>query len=140
MSEFSDRYEGANLHDLGRAFKQLKEKHEKLKQAAAEVWKEVDYLRFDAIPEKMEEESLDVCTIAGVGRLGTRVEANVKTNDKDALKAWLIEIGAEDLIGETVNSSSLKSFITNRIKEGEDIPDDKVLEFKPYTVATLTKI
>lgn len=139
MTDFKAKYENLDLKQLARKFKMLREKHEDMKAKAAEVWREVDYLRFEALPEALEEAGLDTALITGVGRISTRVEASVKTNDKDALRAWLIEVGAEGLLTETVNSSSLKAFIMNRIRDGGDLPGEGVIEFKPFTVATLTK-
>ncbi|MDH3375390.1 MAG: hypothetical protein OEQ39_00265 [Gammaproteobacteria bacterium] len=139
MTDFKDKYEGLDLKQLARKFKMLREKHEDLKSKAAAIWHEVDYLRFEAIPEKMEDDNISTCVIDNVGRLSTRVEASVKTNDKNLLRTWLIENGAEDLLSETINSSSLKAYIMNRIRDGQDIPGAEVIEFKPFTVATLTK-
>jgi hypothetical protein len=139
MTDFKEKYEGLDLAQLARKFKMLRDKHADLKDKAAEVWKEVDYLRLEVIPEKMQETDTETILIKNVGRLSTRVEASVKTNDKELLRDWLIEHDAEQLMSVTVNSSSLKAYIMNRIRGGEDIPGADILEFKPFTMATLTK-
>ena len=139
FADFKEKYENHNLNQLATSFKHLRDEHAELKERAAVIWKEVDYLRFDAIPEKMEEENTSNMVVDGIGRLSTRVEASVKTNDKEKLREWLTEIGADDLFTETVNSSSLKAFIMHRIRDGGNIPGSEVLEFKPFTVATITK-
>ncbi len=140
MNNFKEKYSNHKLDELALAFKKLKEAHADLKAQAATIWAEVDYLRFDAIPVMMEDDNISNCIIEKVGRLSTRVEASVKTKDKEKLGEWLHEVGADELFTETINSSSLKSFIMNRIKDGGDIPGLEIIEFNPYTVATLAKV
>ncbi len=137
--EFKNKYDKAGLQQLGKSFNNLRLKHEKAKRQAAEIWAEVDYLRFTAIPDMMNEQDIQTVTIKGVGRLSLRMEAQCKTVDKQSLFEWLEEIDATELMSNTVNSSTLKAFILNRIREGEPIPDDGIIKFSTYEMATITK-
>jgi len=139
MNDYKDAYKGAGIQQLGMSFNKLRIKHQALKDKAAEVWAEVDHLRFTAIPDKMNEEGIQTVTIKGVGRLSLRQEASCSTIDKAALFKWLEENDAADMMSNTVNSSTLKAFIVGRIREGESIPDDTIIKFGAYDMATITK-
>ena len=136
---FKEKYEGYQASDLAKKFVMLRDRHTELKEQAAVIWHEVDYLRFDAIPEALETENVESIKVKGVGRVGTRIEASCKTIDKALLRQWLLEHEAEELISEAINASSLKAFIAGRIRDGQDIPGSEIIEFKPFVVATVTK-
>lgn len=139
MIDYKEKYEGAKLPDLALAFKDLRDKHSSIKEQAAEVWSEVDYLRMTAIPEMMEEMGIDTVKLTDIGRISTTVQASCSTVNKDALINWLVEHEFGEIVSETVNSSTLKSFVMNQIRDGKEIPDDTIIKFSPYTVATITK-
>ena len=139
MNDFEKKYQDCSLPELGREFVKLRERHTELKEQAAKIWHEVDYLRFTAIPDTLEAEGIESLKVDDVGRISTRVESSVKTIDKERLRQWLINNDGVAMISETINSSSLKAFIMNRVRDGQDIPGDEIIEFKPFVVATITK-
>ncbi len=139
MNDFEEKYNGKNLAQVAASFKSLREKHADLKEQAADIWKEVDYLRMTAIPELMEEMGIDTVKLTDIGRISLQTQASCSTLDKNKLMDWLREHDSEDIISDTINSSTLKSFVMHRIADGEEIPPDDIIKFKPFQVATITK-
>lgn len=113
--------------------------HANLKKQAAEIWHQVDELRLHVIPVEMENQGIESVRIVGIGRLNIREEASCKTLDKPALFDWLRENGLQDIITEVVNASTLKAFIREQLKEGNPIPNDEIVDFSTYRVASITK-
>lgn len=61
----------------------------------------------------------------GVGHITLqkpRVFANYTKENEDTLFSFLREIGRDDLIKENIHRSSLSSFVSERIEQGEDVP------------------
>ena len=138
--DFKKKYAKSKIHNLGAAYVKLREQHAEIKSGAAAVWAEVDYLRLTKIPEMLNEMEVSSVKIKGVGTLGTRMEASCSTKDKDALIKWLRSNDFEDLIStDTVNSSTLKAFINNQIKDGGIVPPVDVVKFTPFEMAVVTK-
>lgn len=123
---------------------------EMLKGAKAKL----DELRKRRIPEKMHE--LGLIRPDGRGNFthtsGARVHLKIdtfasirRTNDAGqatdehelALWQWLRESGHGDLIKETVNPMTLKSFCKERLEDGEPLPPG--VNVYQETVAVLTK-
>lgn len=136
---FETEYKDFSLAQMGKRFATLRKFHEEAKTTAAQIWAEVDYLRFTAIPDKLEAENIESLRIPDVGTLSTRFEASCTCLDKDKLIEWLEAHDALDLVSSSVNGSTLKAFILGRIRDGEKIPDTDIIKFSPFTVATLTK-
>jgi hypothetical protein len=134
-----DDYESMTLAELAEEFKNLKAQHGELKEAAAKVWRKVDLLRFTYIVKKMEQLNIDNVKISGVGRIDIRDEASCKTLDKYGLMDWFREHDQADMIQEVVNASTLKAFIREQIRAGNEIPNSELIDFNTYQVATLTK-
>src|SRR5690606_39367494 len=51
---------------------------------------------------------------------------------------WLRDNGHESLVQETVNSSTFKAFIKERMKEGKEYPKD-LIKVNPFSRATVVK-
>lgn len=137
--EMKEKYEGLSLKQAAKKLQSLRIKHDKQKTAAAETWKEVDYLRLTLIPKLMDEIGTDNIRLEGIGRLSIRVEASCSTLDKEGLFNWLSENGHDELMSSTVNSSTLKAFVLNQIRDGEEIPNSDIIKFSTYEMATITK-
>lgn len=99
-----------------------------------------DVLRLELIPERMEEEGIENVRIEDLGRLGLTADmyVSVKEGQRDSLIKWLEKHRLGDLVQETINSSTLKSFVARRMKEGKEIPSD-YLNVTPFTRASITK-
>lgn len=99
-----------------------------------------DVMRIELVPEAMEREHIENIRIEDLGRLSLTPDlyVSVKPANKDDLMGWLQARKLGDLIQETINSSTLKAFVSRRIKEGKDYPVD-YLNVTPFTRASITK-
>jgi hypothetical protein len=108
------------------------------KEAASGFQQMWDHLRIQLIPEKMEDSGLENARISGVGTLTLATDAWVSTKNSQELFKWLEDHEHGDLITETVNPSTLKAFLKEQVRNGEDIPDEEIVKFTPYTYAKIT--
>lgn len=139
IEDIKKKYEGLDLKSTARKLQQLRAKHEKQKAAAAETWHEVDYLRFTLLPELMEKLGTDNIKLPGIGRVSLRIDASCSTLDKGALYEWLENNGHPELMSHTVNSSTLKAFVMQQLRDGEQIPGSDIIDFKTFEMAVITK-
>ena len=98
----------------------------------------LDHPRYH-LRKKMEEMQIDTAKISGEGTISIRDEASCKTSDKLGLMDWFRDHNHKDMIQETINASTLKAFIREQIREGNEIPDDDMINFSTYQVAVVTK-
>lgn len=101
---------------------------------------EYDVLRTEIIPGKMEDAGLQNMKVTGIGQVVLTADAmvSVKAGLKVKLFAWFRKNNLDDVIKEDINASTLKSFVKNRLKKGEPIPDE-LLNVTPITRASITK-
>lgn len=119
----------------------LQERKDALEADLTAVNKELDFIRTKAIPELMESMELRNVTIEGIGRvqLASDIYASTRDGQKDAAMRWLRDLGYENMIQETYNSSSLKALLRRMLAEGVDIPDD-IFNVTPFTRASIVKV
>lgn len=141
MQNFEEKYEGQTIPELASALRKAKEAHDASKAESAQLYKEIEFLAKTKLPEVMEEQGIDNIKVKDVGRISLRGDAycSVVKGRKEALLEWLRENDFEDLIQEGVNSSTLKAFIKEQINEGNEIPNEDIVNFTPYIMASLTK-
>lgn len=122
-------YDDMTLDVLVQEFKTSAEKLEVAKEAATKAQKEYDFLRRVIIPKRMEEMGVDSVKITSIGK-GVRIQdeyfVSTREDQRGGLYDWLRDHGETGLITETVNSSTLKAFVTRRIKDGLEYPSDYV--------------
>lgn len=118
------KYDGMTLVQLGQAMEEVRTKLDAAKEVKTELEKEYDFLCTVKIPPAMEESGLVNFRLES-GR-GIRVQdeafVSLKGENLPPMKAWLQEQGDEAIIRETINSSTLKSYILGRIKAGKEYP------------------
>ena len=131
----------AELKELAQHMVELRDQIDALRSETTDLQKEYDQLRKVTIPELMESMGIENVKIEGVGRLSLRQEAycSVRANMKDALLRWLDDHGHNELVSETVNSSTLKAWVKAQLAEGLEIPPDEIINFDPFEMATITK-
>ena len=140
VAKFQELYSDFTTRELILKMRDLREQKDDMDKELSGVTAEYEYLTKIAIPEKFSEEGIKNMNLEGVGRISLRTDiyASVKADAKARALEWLGDIGSGDLIQPTVNSSTLKAFLKNRIKAGEDIPED-LFNVTPYQQATITK-
>ena len=119
----------------------LQEEKNALEADLSAVNKELDLIRTKKIPELMESMELRNVTIEGIGRvqLAADIYASTREGKKDAAMQWLRDLGYDNMIQETYNSSSLKALLRRMLAEGVDIPDD-IFNVTPFTRASIVKV
>lgn len=142
MSEDEEKnyYEGWTLPQLANEMVAVRERLDQKKHEQAEIQKLYDLLRKKLVPETMENMGIQTVKLTGIGRLSLRAEAyaSFAKDKKQEAMQWLVDNGHGDLIKEEVNSSTLKAFLKECMREGEEFPDD-LFRFDPYMQATVTK-
>lgn len=103
----------------------LKEEKAHLEALLKTCNKDIKQLAEREIPEMMEENEIEKFSVQGVGTVSVtnKVFAYVKKEHQDEFFQWLRDHGAEDLIRESVHSSTLNSFAKEQLSEGKELPD-----------------
>lgn len=111
-----------------------------LTDQASTLKKMRDEIQNGILPTKMSHEGVQTINVTDVGRLSqtTIVSVSSKAGAKFELQEWLEENGYGELVGKTVNSSTLKAFIVESIREGREYPDELV-NINSFDRVTLTK-
>jgi hypothetical protein len=139
-----DACEGASYNELVEMMLAAQEAHAKTKALAADYWQEVCLITRQIIPERMDTDQIQNVTVilpdGSKKQLLCLDQVSVKTpaENKAALWDWLRDNGAEELITETVNSSSLAGYVREQMRQGEPWPSD-ICEVSTYTTASLRK-
>jgi len=133
------KFGNMDMKELAVEFKELQEAHSMAKKAAAVIYAEFELIRKQIIPKRMDELGYETLKIKDVGRLQIGYQVSAKQLDKMALIEWLEAHNHPDIAAMTVNASTLGSFMKNQIADGEPIPDDSIVEFTTYEVASVVK-
>jgi len=98
----------------------------------------LDVIRFDLIPEKMDDEGIERATYEGIGTLylTSGVRASIVPTAKPDAYQWLDDNGHGGLITQTVNAQSLASACKAMLKKGEAIPEN-LFKVTPFTQAVI---
>lgn len=124
--------------DAARVMAKLEYANELADTLKKTIGKVYDWSRMKLVPLAMESAGVDLLRVDGVGRVSLTADINLKVLNKDKQYTWLEEIGAPDIITETVNASTLKALIRRRMKAGEEVPDD-IFSVTAFTRASITK-
>lgn len=141
----SDRFykqiDAMPLEDVVKLMRDLRSELDTVSAIKSLYEKAHDHLRLNKIPDLMDERGVTSLTLAGIGRvtLTSDLRARIAAADRERAYAWLEENGYGDLIKETVNAGTLKSFCKRRIKDGKELPDD-LFKVQPFSRASITKV
>lgn len=140
QTEQKTDYSAYSLPELAAILKDIKIQLDEAGARKTELQKTYDYLSIEVIPDRMDDEGVDSMKVAGVGRLQTQsdIRCNVLAMNKEPLQKWLTENGHGSMIQDTINSSTLKAFIKERMKENLPYPSE-LLQISPYSRATVVK-
>jgi len=123
---------------LAGEFQQLYLQLAAAKANCSAIQKKFDRYKLEVIPDALAEEQITSCNIDGIGRLGLTIDAWVGIIDRPVGHQWLRDHGFEDLITETVNGGTLKSWLKEQAKKGQ-VPPLDIFKFEPYSRASITK-
>lgn len=128
------------LSDMVRLQDQLNRSIDGLGESKSALQKTYDWIREGKLPELMEAQELDGLKVEGIGRvhLQSDVRASIKADNKAAAYEWLGDNGHGGLITETVNASSLKAFCKDKMKNGEELPEE-LFKTSVFTRAVITR-
>lgn len=120
------KYDGMSLRELGEAMVQVRAQLDAAKAEATRLEKEYKFITAVKIPPALEESGMKNFRLAsGKGiRVQDETYVSLRAENFDRFKDFLIEQGDEGIVKETIHSATLKSYITNRIKEGKEYPAD----------------
>ena len=107
-------------------FKAAKETKAKAKEDAAiatKAYEEIEAELIEALDARGAEATARFEGIGYARAMKPKLYASFKKENEGDVFKFLIESDRSDLIKETVNASSLSSFVKDNIEAGEDVPD-----------------
>lgn len=130
---------GMNYQQLAEAVKKYQAEIADAKAAEARARNVYDTLTIEIIPDKMAEDGFRSVNLADGGRIQLSPQAYCSTRAgmKNALFQWLLDNDFQDLITEVVNPGTLKSFIKEQLEAGNPVPDDEIVNYQPFTRASV---
>ena len=131
-------YGSMSLRALAEHMKLMQAEKEEAEAALSLINAKLDVIRYEAIPNKMDEEGIERIKYDDIGRVSLTGDMFVSVSNKPGLYDWLEKNGFGDLIQPNVNSSTLKAFVKGRMKDGKDVPAE-FLSITPVTRASITK-
>ena len=139
-AECESKYKGRDLKGLVFEMAEWKDRKEAIDKERTRINGFYDCLRDNLIPAKMDAEGVENVRYDGIGQvvLLPDVMVSTKTGFKDKLYGWLKKNKLGDLIQPSINSSTLKAFVKDRMRAGKSIPTD-FLNVTPVTRASIRK-
>lgn len=140
LVSYEEQLKALSLTDLITEFRHIKDQLDAAKEVKTNCQKRFDLIRLKVLPELADEEGVSTMTVDGIGRMGLSSDmyTSIRADDREVAYQWLRDHGHGDIIKETVNAGTLKSFCKEMVKNGEEIPE--CISATPYTRATLTKV
>lgn len=136
-AEARKNYEGGTIPDLAEQMRFWQTKKAEAEEDLKIINANLDVLRFEAIPNRMDGDGIEKIRLDGVGTISLRGELFLSVKDKDHMFEWLQDNNFGSLIQPTVNSSTLKAFVKGRIAKGEEYGAE-FLNVTPVTMAVIT--
>lgn len=114
--------------------------YEDMDKSSKRIYHVKERLSKGVLPERMKDEGLDMLRVPELARsFSHQTKMSASFLDKELGFKWLRDIGQGDIIQETVNASTLTSFVRNMIlEEGVDPPED-VVAVNTYSEIGITK-
>ncbi len=137
--EARDKYKGLSVRELAEEMTKIAKIKDEVEAKLSKVNAYYDVVRLELLPSKMEDDGVESVKLEGIGRLSLTGDMYVKVTDKLGLKAWLAKMKKKDLMQETINASTLKAFLKDRMKKQQPVPDEQVVKITPFTRASITK-
>lgn len=140
---YRDKYKNVtDLKELCVCQKRVQERKTKLEEDLKEVNAEFDVLRFERVPEQMENDGVESgVRFTGIGQIVLLPDLRIACNkaQKPGFFAWLKKRRMGDLVQEDINSSTLKAWVKERMKTGKELPPSDLVRVEPVTKASIRK-
>ena len=139
--EVSENVEALSLRELVELQFAYTEAAEQVKASLAAINVLLDAIKTRLVPDKMTQDGVRTATFEGIGRVQLRSDMYIHTpaDKREDMYQWLREHGLEVLITETVNASTLKATLKERLKQGDTLPDPDVVKITPVIVSSIVK-
>lgn len=110
------------IQNLATRQRQIQEQLDTIKTITTRLQKELDTIRLNILPEKMDEEDITNITVTGVGKVVVQSDIyfSIPAETKEDAFDWLKDHGHKDLVQETVNASSGKAWAKEMLKKEND--------------------
>lgn len=130
-----------NITDLAKMLNKKRKELEAADERATALQIQFDQLRIDVIPAAMAKAGIESVRVAGVGNVIIEEDmwTHVPSARREDLHTWMGEHNLEDLITETINSSTLKAWIKERKEAKGELPPGDVVVITPYRRASIRK-
>ena len=109
------------------AFYQIKIIGERAAELAKSINKARTFVKEVIIPERFEAEDIKTVTLDELGQrftVSSQLRASIKGDMKEEAYEWLRENGLEDIIKETVNSSTLSATARDFVANNKEFPEE----------------
>lgn len=131
-------YLGKPLKEMAEILSQYMNDKDELEARLKEINKRLTYIRNHVIPDLFEDQNLSSAKVDGVGSISVRGDLYVMLKDKDAGMDWFRDNDHGDLVYSTINPSTLRAFVKEQVREGNELPAD-IFDIRPFSRATLTR-
>lgn len=140
LAEFKAKYVDYSLLELITELRKLREDSDTADAYAKSQKAVYDIFSKQVVPARMEDEGMEQITVEGIGRVNIRTDiyCSTKKGMGLTLKEWMRENDMEDIITDVINASTLKAWVKEQMKAGNEIPED-LLNITPYDRAVITK-
>lgn len=129
-----------SVKDLAVAMFMVKGTYDLLDPAVKRLYHVANSLDKGVIPSRFEEEGLDQIRVPEIARsFSIRQGVSASMVDKEKGMEWLREMGAEDLIQQTVNSGTLAAYCKNLLTDQGIEPPPDVIKVTTYNSISVTK-
>lgn len=120
------REKGDRAADVIALYRRVYNAEEGVKEYTKALTALKDKIKFGLLPEAYEREGISTLTTAERDRVTITelVRGSIRADQREDAYKWLRDNGYADLISETVNASTLSSFIKERLEEGVSLPEE----------------
>jgi hypothetical protein len=141
IESYKEQIEQLGYPALADEFRKLSDIKADLKRQSILVAAQYDTLTMQVLPDKMAEDGFKNLALSEGGRFQSSQQAYCSTiaGQKEVLFQWMRDNDYPELITEVINASTLKAFIKEQKAKGNEVPDDAIVRYDPYTRVTLVK-
>lgn len=130
-----DHWTAGDLEATLVLWQQLKDVNKEVEEARKKLGALIELFGKSILPTEFELRGFDQFRSPSACRSFTmRTEYTARVVDKEAGYVWLRENGGADLIQETVNAGTLKSFLVSKLNDEGVEPPEEVIKLNSFSV------